>query len=266
MTPTPATFSFVHDGVTLLVRQSAHIRPAGRSFLLVHGIGASSRYFERLAARLAQHGHVHNVDLPGFGRAPTPSRPISVEGLAELLCAYLDAEELHDCVLVGHSMGSQIVTEMARIRPDLAGLAVLIGPVVDPAAPTAVRQGARLVLDMLRETPTSNWVVLSAYARCGPSWYLRQLPAMLEYPMVQRFAEVRVPRVVMRGGRDPVAPSEWARALAGASPGARLVQIPAAAHVAQHTAPGAVADAVLHFSAQAARAAHPGDTAAADPA
>lgn len=266
MTPRPATFSFVHDGATLLVKQSAHIRPATRNFLLVHGIGASSRYLERLAERLAEHGHVHNVDLPGFGQAPKPSRPMSVEGLAGLLCAYLDAEELHDCVLVGHSMGAQIVTEMARTRPDLAGLAVLIGPVVDPAAPTAVRQGARLALDMLGETPAANWVVLSDYARCGPRWYLQQLPAMLAYPMAQRFAEVRVPRVVMRGRRDPVAPREWARALAEASPGARLVQIPAAAHVAQHTAPDAVADAVLHFSGSDARGAHPGGAGAADPA
>jgi pimeloyl-ACP methyl ester carboxylesterase len=245
----PARFSFVHDRETLLVRQRAHIRPARRNFLLVHGIGTSSRYFERLAVCLAEHGHVHNVDLPGFGEAPQPPHPMSVSRFAGLLCAYLDAEELSDCVLVGHSMGAQIVTEMARIRPELAGLIVLIGPVVDPAAPTALQQGGRLALDMLGETPASNWAVLVAYARCGPLWYLRQLPAMLRYPMLQRFAQVQVPRLVMRGRRDTVAPRAWTRALAEAAPGTHLVEIPGAAHVAQYTAPKAVADAVLHFSA-----------------
>jgi len=251
MTSTAATFSFVHDGATLVVRQSAHAHPARRNYLLVHGIGVSSRYFERLAVRLAEQGHVHNVDLPGFGQAPTPSHPLSIEDFAALLCAYMDAEELRDCVLVGHSMGAQVVTEMARIRPDLAGLIVLIGPVVDTAAPTAARQAGRLALDMLRETPASNLVVLADYARCGPRWYLRQLPAMLEYPIAQRFAEVRVPRVVLRGRRDPVAPRQWALALAQSSGGARLVEIPGVAHVAQFTAPNAVADAVLHFSGHA---------------
>lgn len=246
----PATFSFVHDDETLIVKQRAHIRPATRNFLLVHGIGVSSRYFERLAVRLAEQGHVHTVDLPGFGSAPKPAHPMSVPRFAALLCAYLDAEELRDCVLVGHSMGTQIVTEMARTRPDLAGSVVLIGPVVDPAAPTALRQGGRLALDMLRETPASNLVVLADYARCGPLWYLRQLPAMLRYPTLERFAEVRVPCLVMRGRGDTVAPHEWARALADASPSTPLVEIPRAAHVAQYTASRAVADAVLRFSAR----------------
>jgi pimeloyl-ACP methyl ester carboxylesterase len=251
MTGAPATFSFVHEGETLLVKQRAHIRPARRNFLLVHGIGVSSRYFERLAVRLAEEGHVHNVDLPGFGGAPKPAHPMSIRRFAALLCAYLDAEKVRDCVLVGHSMGTQIVTEMARTRPDLAGAIVLIGPVVDPAAPTAVQQAVRLALDMLRETPASNLVVLADYARCGLLWYLRQLPAMLRYPALERFAEVRVPRLVMRGRNDTVAPREWAQTLAEASGGTRLVEIPQAAHVAQFTAPNAVADAVLRFTANA---------------
>lgn len=247
----PAVFSFVHEGDTLLVKQRARIRPAMRNFLLVHGIGVSSRSFERLAVRLATQGHVHTVDMPGFGSAPRPGHPLSVERFAALLSAYLDAESMRDCVLVGHSMGSQVVTEMARTRPDLAASVVLIGPVVDPAAPTVLQQSGRLGLDMLRETPSANAVVISEYIRCGPRWYLRQLPAMMDYPILERLAQVRVPRLVMRGGWDPVAPRGWVQRLAGASPGTRLAEIAGAAHVAQFTRPDAVADAVLRFTGQA---------------
>jgi len=38
--------------------------------VLVHGIGASSRYFVRLSDRLREHGVAYAIDLPGIGAAP----------------------------------------------------------------------------------------------------------------------------------------------------------------------------------------------------
>ncbi len=46
---------------------SAAPRDARPAFVLVHGIGVSSRYFHPVAAFLAEHGTVYAIDLPGYG-------------------------------------------------------------------------------------------------------------------------------------------------------------------------------------------------------
>ena len=53
-------------------------------FVLVHGIGASHGYFQRLQRELARTGDAHAVDLPGFGGLPRPDGPRSIAQLQEI--------------------------------------------------------------------------------------------------------------------------------------------------------------------------------------
>lgn len=109
---------FVHAGLTLHdVRSDG---PTGLRFVLVHGIGAGSRYFSRLAPVLSRVGAVHTLELPGYGRTPKGQQIVTVEGLAEITAAYLSTLPPVVTVLIGHSMGAQTVAEVARTRPSLA--------------------------------------------------------------------------------------------------------------------------------------------------
>ncbi|MDH2444204.1 alpha/beta hydrolase [Amnibacterium sp. CER49] len=218
--------------------------PPGPVFVLVHGIGVGSRYYRRLAPVLATAGRVLTVELPGFRDAPKPGRVQSVEDHGETVAA-LVAPLGRPVVLVGHSMGTQIVTEVAARRPELVERLVLIGPVTDPVAPTAVQQGLRLGRDTLREPPLANWIVFSDYARTGPSWYLKTLPSMLTYDMLGTLPRVQAPAVVIRGSRDPIAPRPWAQRVTDLLPHGRLVEVPGAPHVAMFVRPEAVAAAIL---------------------
>ncbi|MDQ3880940.1 MAG: alpha/beta hydrolase, partial [Chloroflexota bacterium] len=58
---------------------------------------------------------------------------------------------------------------------------------------------------------------------------------------------VRVPTLVVRGGRDPIVPQAWAEEVARLLPRGRLVVIPGAAHAVNHDAPAALARVVLPF-------------------
>lgn len=223
--------------------------PGAPTFVLVHGIGASHRYFDRLQRELSRHGRTLTVDLPGFGGLPRPRHPMPIRALATALGARLEELGLHRAVLVGHSMGAQVVTELALLRPDAASHLALLGPVTDPDRATAAAQAADLARDMLRETPAANALVLGAYLRCGPRWYVRELPTMLGYPTLDAVSRVECPVLVVRGERDPVARSAWARRLAGAARDGRLVEIPRAHHVVQHNAPGETASAIMAFAA-----------------
>ena len=218
------------------------------SFVLVHGIGVSPNYFHRLAEQLRSSGVVYSVELPGFGATPRPDRALSIEDFAALLIAFSEAWNLDNPVLVGHSMGTQIVTEMAVQDPGLSDRIVLIGSVVDPKAPTPFGQGFRLFRDMLVEPPSANWIVLTDYVRCGPRWYLTQLPAMLDYRLEERLPLVRAATLVVRGARDPVAPAEWSARIAELIPNSARLDVPKAAHVVQHRAARVVAAAIVEHA------------------
>ena len=221
--------------------------PSGAVFVLVHGIGMSHRYLARLHSALRAHGTVVSVDLPGFGGLPKPPHDLDVPLMAGALGGLLDAMETGPVVLVGQSMGTQWVVELAARRPDLTRAVVLIGPVADEHRRTVLQQTGSLALDTLGEPFGANVLVFTDYLRCGPRWYLTQLRHMLGYAIEDRIVQVNVPLLIVRGSRDPIASREWCRRLRAAARHAALVEIPGRVHNAQHSAPRAVSSAILHF-------------------
>lgn len=219
------------------------------TFVLIHGIGMSHRYLARLHEHLAGPATVLSIDLPGFGATPRPEHALAVEGHATVLAAVLDRVGVASAIVVGHSMGTQFAIELARQRPDLTERVVLMGPVVDPRRRTVLQQALALSIDSLRESPSANWLVFTDYLRCGPPWYLRTLPAMMEYPTLERVRDVRCPVLVVRGERDPIATPDFTRRLAAGAPDGRMLQLPGRAHVVQHSAPRSVSSALRRFAA-----------------
>lgn len=234
-------------GRQLLLRTFTSPGSGAMTFVLVHGIGMSHRYLARLHHSLTGSGTVISVDLPGFGGLPKPGRDVDIGEMADALGSLLDTIGTGPVVLVGQSMGTQWVLELAARRPDLVQAVVLIGPVADERRRTVLQQAGLLALDTLREPPGANALVFADYLRCGPFWYLTQLHHMLGYRMEDRIGGVGAPVLVVRGSSDPIASRSWCRHLRAAAPSAGLVEIPGRAHNAQHTAPGAVASAVRHF-------------------
>jgi pimeloyl-ACP methyl ester carboxylesterase len=224
---------------------------AERTFVLVHGIGISHRLLSRLHAVLSERATVHSLDLPGFGGLPKPATSPDVPAMAADIATVLDSLGTGPVVALGNSMGSQWVVELAAQRPDLVSHAVAVGPVADERHRTPLGQAIALGMDTLRERPTANARVFTEYTRCGPRWYLRQLPHMLSYPIEKRVGELERPLLVVRGGRDPIAGREWCRRLARRARRGRMVEVPGHPHLVQHNAPRAVARAVEWFLAEA---------------
>ncbi|MDF2508102.1 MAG: hypothetical protein K0Q52_1961 [Microbacterium sp.] len=242
----PSRRRIVIDGMTFGLWDSP--RPPGAespTVALVHGIGMSHRYLSRLHAQLADLTRVVSVDLPGFAGLPKPSGNPDVlrmgRALAELI-AVLGEERV---IVVGHSMGVQWAAEAALHRPDRVQAVVAIGPVVDQRHRSLVAQARALALDTLGETPLINLIVFSDYLRCGIRWYLKQARHMIEHPTEQRYAELTRPVLVIRGSDDPIAGREWCRRLRDSARTARLVEVPGRHHVVQHSAPHAVAAAIV---------------------
>ena len=215
--------------------------------VLVHGIGVSGRYFTPLARVLAASARVLVLDLPGFGGSPRPAAPLSIREHAEVVAEVIARVGLRRPVLVGHSMGAQVVAEAALTHPETAGAVVLIGPVVDPRAPSGVRQAARLLRNVAHESPAATVMQVREWLRCGPRWYAATLPRMLEYPLEDRISGLRIPTALVRGERDPVTPAAYLALLAGRVR-AETVQVPRAGHLAMLRRPELVARVVLGMS------------------
>lgn len=224
--------------------------PEGPTFLLVHGIGVGCRYFARLIPLLEDAGRVRTVELPGFDRAPKPRDVLSIEDHADLLAAFV-ADTGGPVVAVGHSMGAQIVADLAARHPEAVSAVALLGAVTDRRERTPWQQGLRLAQDTLREPPLANRVVFADYARTGPRRYLATLPTMLEYDIEATLSRVTVPALVVRGTKDPIARHDWAVRLTDQLPAGRLVEVPGGPHVVMWSRPEAVASELVALAASA---------------
>ncbi len=233
-------------------------RDGDRAFVLVPGIGVSSNYFERLAAQLNGYGPVHALDLPGFGGVPHPkSRRMTIADYADLVGKVVDDLNLVDPVLVGHSMGTQVVADLAARYPQgFAGAAVargplsplvLPGPVLSPDARTLSRAVSRFLAAAREEPPRVAVLAMQAYALCGVRWFSRVLPEMMHYPLEETLPKVRSNTLVISGALDTLCPPEWIDQVMELLPSGRVEIIEDAAHSIMHAHADTVAElAVAH--------------------
>lgn len=232
-----------HDDLTVAVTRLAG--PAdGPAFVLVHGIGVSSRYYRPLALELVKHGSVSLIDLPGYGAAPDPHSDVTLDGHADAVASLLRSLTSRETVVVGHSMGAQVAVSLARRHAQLVSRLVLIGPTMEPGRRTAVQAISRLLLDGTREPAAVNGIVFTDYVfRAGPPYTIRQLPHLLHDRLEGRIAGLPVPVLVVRGTRDPIVSLSWTRLLAERA-GGEALEVPGP-HVVMYTAPEAVAAAIV---------------------
>ena len=218
-----------------------------RGFVLVPGIGVSSNYFERLAPHLNEYGPVHALDLPGFGGVPHPRQAMTISDFADLVGAAIDQLELTDPIVVGHSMGTQIVIELAARHPELTTI-VLIGPVVNRAERRVLTQAVRFFQSAVREPGRVKVLALRSYVLCGVRWFSRVLPAMMSYRSEDRITEIESPVLLIRGERDAVCPRPWIDELAERASTSKSWEIPGAAHSVMYANAEAVAELCVRYA------------------
>jgi pimeloyl-ACP methyl ester carboxylesterase len=105
-------------GVRLAVRQSGG---DGTSAVLLHGLGAPQRSWDRVAPLLAPHLRVVTYDQRGHG-ASAAAADYSLDAFLADLQAVLDGLALEQPLLVGHSFGGLLAVEHAATHPGCPGV------------------------------------------------------------------------------------------------------------------------------------------------
>lgn len=111
------------------------------TLVMVHGVTGSHEGFQYIAPLLKDF-HLIVPDLPGFGVSPLPHNKLTLRELGSLMVDFVQALDLPDKPhLLGHSMGSLVVTEMIRQHPSLfANKLILASPVPMPVGVAEMRR------------------------------------------------------------------------------------------------------------------------------
>ena len=98
---------------------------SGEPLLLVHGWGGDGRAWSGLS--FPRHRAV-TVDLRGHGRSPVLRHGYRPADYVRDLAATVDRLDLGPVVAVGHSMGGQIVAQLALEHPESVAAVVVVDP------------------------------------------------------------------------------------------------------------------------------------------
>jgi pimeloyl-ACP methyl ester carboxylesterase len=89
------------------------ITGTGKPVVLVHGFGEDGKVWDQQVDHLRDEFQLLIPDLPGSGKSAMIG-DMSMEGMAEMLKAIIDEEQLQNVVLIGHSMGGYITLAFAE--------------------------------------------------------------------------------------------------------------------------------------------------------
>jgi pimeloyl-ACP methyl ester carboxylesterase len=136
----PEEIEFRAGGVRL--RALRYGRPGGRAMVLVHGIRDHAWSLDPVARAFAGEFQVLAPHLRGHGTSERPGSYAMAEFVADL-CALVDHQGLARPVLVGHSLGGQIVTHYAGLFDEAPAAVVTIEGLGPPRTDAALRQDGR---------------------------------------------------------------------------------------------------------------------------
>ncbi len=101
--------------------------PAPSTYVLVHGAWQAPYAWRYVQQRLVQQGQrVIVVELPGHGADTTPPATLTLDAYRDKVVAAIIAQP-DNVILVGHSMGGMVVTEVAEKIPARIRKLVYIG-------------------------------------------------------------------------------------------------------------------------------------------
>jgi pimeloyl-ACP methyl ester carboxylesterase len=264
---------------------SLHVveRGVGRPLLLVHGITLQAGVWAPQFNLLADRYRVMAMDVRGHGRSVEGSDGFGRKIAARDVKTVLDHFDLHDVILVGHSMGGMIVMELAGDFPEIlservAGLVFMDTAAYEilprPALPIAKALGRRINTRFDRGKPIPqrrvgeddlSWVLARVAFGRNPSAkavgqvrrFLEEVPQSTSLPsgidLLDHDARValqatRTPSLVLVGSMDLLTPVWAARRIAKFLPFTRFEILDGAGHQLMQERPFEFASLLDEFS------------------
>lgn len=256
-------------------------RGSGRPLVLLHGITLRHDVWAPQFHQLADRYRVIAVDLRGHGESRAGSDGFGIGRLADDLATLLEGLDLHDAVVVGHSMGGMTAMQFCGQHPEVlsarvAGLVFVatrahqvLPPgfgrgaralvsqgqgLLDsggtlPARATVTERAARLAFGE-RPHPRAVAIVAEMGSSIVPEALVPSLAGLIEHDARVALRATRTPALVVVGTRDLLTPVPAGRHLAHLLPDAELVVLPKAGHQLMQERPDELAELLDAFVAR----------------
>jgi 3-oxoadipate enol-lactonase len=247
--------------------------PRGTTVVLIHDLAQSVESWAPVARRLAEAGlDVVLVDQRGHGCSERGGAPFDTDTLAGDVRSWVEGLDLHDVVLVGHSLGAVSAMAFGATFPELAadrlrGL-VLVATLAFPppiAGRSALAAEPRHVIGLLERVLQLETLALLVVSRVFGTWPTRSaleatrqgivrtdrqtridaLAMLRDLDLRPVLASIHVPTVVVAGTHDQLTPLPGNELIAELIPGAKLEVLPGMGHMLVFEAPEAVTDAIV---------------------
>ena len=212
--------------------------------VLSNSLGATHEMWDRQLPALTEHFRVVRYDTRGHGSSPVPDGPYTIDDLADDVVALLDRLGLGRVHMAGLSLGGMTALRLAVREPERIDRLAVLCSSAHTGNEQAWRERAETArtsgTGSLAETVVGRWLT-PGYAAC----------CLAIAGMDQRadLASITAPTLVVSGAEDPALPPEHQEAIAGPIPGAELLTLSPAAHLANLEQDRRVTDAlVAHFS------------------
>ncbi|MEO1334452.1 MAG: alpha/beta hydrolase, partial [Myxococcota bacterium] len=244
----------------------------GPALICCNGVGVSTFFWDYVAEYFTKSYQVLVWDYRNHG-ASGHSPQLHALGLSDMaddLARVMDAAGVPRGVILGHSMGCQVIFEFYRLFPQRAAALVpmlgafgrpvdtfldpRIGPTIFRTAYAigtrvpklvgmAMRAGLRAPLtwqmtrrsglvhpDLARKTDVDPYI--DHMARLDPEVFLEFVRAAQAHDAGPMLRRIRVPTLVVAGERDLFTPRHLSVEMAGRIPDAELLEIPRGSHAA----------------------------------
>ncbi|GAA3141217.1 3-oxoadipate enol-lactonase [Nonomuraea roseoviolacea subsp. carminata] len=229
---------------------------SGPPLVLGPSLGTSARVWDPQLAALSRTFRVLRYELPGHGGSPAPATALTIDALADQVLELAGAAGMETFHYAGVSIGGAVGTTLAARRPGRVRSLALICSSARFGEPEGWRERARLVRERgtapLLEAAAGRWfagpadrALLDDLAATDPEGYAACCDALAAYDLRGELGGIDVPTLVVAGRSDPATPPVHARELADGIPGATLVEVPGAAHLATVDRPDLVTAALL---------------------
>ncbi len=209
---------------------------AKNAVLFIHGIVATPRFFDELAAAVPADWSVHSLLLPGhggsvrdFGRTPASAWTAHVHAAVEEL------RQTHERIyLVGHSLGTLLaIREAVRDDRRIAGMLLLCVPLRIWVKPGSIGEKLRKGLGLSKDGPA-----LHTYYGVAQDWrvwrYIGWIPRYLELfresaAARREAARLMVPALVLMARQDELVSLRSIREMT-VNPAIRVRELPGSRH------------------------------------
>jgi pimeloyl-ACP methyl ester carboxylesterase len=230
--------------------------------IFLHGAGMDHSVWVMPSRYFARHGFsVVAPDFPAHGRsAGEPLR--SITAMADWLKSLLDALQVDQAAVVGHSMGSLVAMTFAKAHPERCRALALLGtsapmPVTERLL-SAAQDDDHAAIEMANtwsHSPRGQigandnpglWMLgvgSKLIERCAPGVFHADLTACNEFAPDQLAGPISCPTLVIAGSADQMTPQRAGAAVADATD-ARLLVLPGCGHSMLSECPNEVLDAL----------------------